>query len=43
MAKGRDIYNQSPDRVAQFNAKVAGWGTGEQTGLPLGDVLGHGE
>jgi hypothetical protein len=41
MAKGRDIYNLNPDRVEQFKAKIAGWGTRDLTGLPLGDVLGH--
>src|SRR5947209_9151930 len=41
MAGGRDVYNRNPDPVAQFNARVAGWGTRAAAGLPLGDVLGH--
>ena len=42
MANKRDIYNRNPDPVAQFNARIAGWNTRDLTGLPLGDVLGHG-
>jgi hypothetical protein len=37
----REIFDSNPDPTQQFNEKLAGWGTRDEGGLPLGNVLGH--
>ncbi len=41
MSRRRDIYDENPDEVRQFDDLVSGYDTRDDAGLPLGDVYGH--
>jgi hypothetical protein len=41
LGQRRDIWDTNPNPVGQFNDLVAGFGTRDISGRPLGDVMGH--
>ncbi len=41
MGKRREIRDSNPNPVSQFNDLVAGFGTRDLSGRPLGDIMGH--